>query len=108
MIVNYNGFDYPLDLEEIEVEEARTVKRYAGLSLKGLEEGLAEGDADAMTCLFWLMLKQSGQDHNIEKVTFKIVKFAKAVQEAQEAQATKELEDAAARAIAKDAATPKE
>lgn len=78
MIIHFNNKDYRFDLEDITVEDARAIKRYCGLTLKGLEEGLSEADPDAMTCLYWLMLRQNGEDHNIERVSFKVIKFAAA------------------------------
>lgn len=99
MKVTYEGKSYTLDIEEIEVEHARVIKRYCGLTLRRLEESLAEGDPDALTSLFWLMLRQSGEDHRIESVHFKIVKFAKAIADAQQ------VEEAAAQALAREAET---
>lgn len=108
MIVAFNNKSYILDLDEMNVEEARIIKKYAALTLKGLQDGLAELDPDAMTCLYWLMLRQAGEDHSIERVTFKILKFAEAVGEAQEAEANKLIEEAARRALDRDAAVPKD
>lgn len=100
--IAFNNRTYALDIEEIEVEHARTIKRYCGLTLRKLEESLADGDPDGLTSLYWLMLKQNGEDHAIERVSFKIVKFAKAVGDAQEAEAA----ELAAKAKADE--TPKE
>lgn len=83
MIVHFNNRDYTFDLEEITVDQARVIKRFCGLTLKTLEAGLSEADPDAMTCLYWLMLRQNGEEHNIEKLSFGIVKFARAFGEAQ-------------------------
>lgn len=89
MIIEYEGKSFDLDIEELEVDEARVIKRYAGMTLKGFEEGLAEGDPDALTCLYWLILRQNGEEHNIERIKFKPVKLARAVSVAQEAEAAK-------------------
>jgi hypothetical protein len=87
MQVAFNNKVYTLDIEEIEVEHARVIKRYCGLTLRKLEESLADGDPDGLTSLYWLMLQQNGENHRIESVSFKIVKFAKAVGNAQAAEA---------------------
>jgi hypothetical protein len=102
--IPFNNKVYTLDIEEIEVEHARVIKRYAGLTLRKLEESLAEGDPDGLTSLYWLMLKQSGENHNIESVSFKIVKFAKAVADAQAAEAA----ELAAKAKAEAESAPKD
>jgi hypothetical protein len=95
MQITYDSTTYTLDLEEIDNLEAHTIKRYAGLTLAGLEKSLAEGDVDGLQSLFWLMLHQSGENHNIERVRFKPLRFAMAIGEAQEAEkaARGEVED---------------
>lgn len=101
MIVKFNNREYDLDVDGIEVEHARIIKKYSGLNLKGFGEGIGEGDPDALTSLYWLMLKQNGQDHNIESVSFKAMQFLIAVMEAQ-------LEEAKREAAIKAAETPKD
>ena len=85
MEINYEGTDYTFDLEEIDVMQARRIKKTFGLTLFGLEEGLGVGDPDALAAVYWLMLIQSGQKANMETVNFKLVKFAAAVNDAQKA-----------------------
>jgi len=89
------GKEYTFDLEEITVQQARTIKSQCGITLLGLEEGLENGDPDALRAIFWLMLCQNGEPADIDRVDFKIVKFAKAmdiaaVAEAEAAKATEE------------------
>lgn len=79
MHVTYEDKEYTFDLEEITVAQARTIKASCGLSLMGLEEGLTTGDADALRAVFWLMLCQNGESPDIDRVDFKIVKFARAI-----------------------------
>jgi len=82
MIVKFNSREYELDLEGMEVEHARVILKYnSKLTLKGLGEGIAEGDPDALTATYWLMLKQAGEDHNINTLSFKPMKFLLAVVE---------------------------
>jgi hypothetical protein len=87
MKVEYEGSVYDMDLEEITVRQAKVIKTKCGLSLKGLEDSLQEGDADGLRALFWLMLENSGEHVDIDSVDFKIVKFANAVQAASKAEA---------------------
>jgi hypothetical protein len=103
MKVEYEGKIYDMDLEEITVNQAKIIKVHTGLTLKGLEDALAEGDADGLRALFWLMLENSGEHQSIDSVDFKIVKFANAVQAATKA----ENEAKAARPGPKAAATTK-
>lgn len=93
MKVYYDDKEYDFDLDEITVSQARTIKAKCGFTLLGLEEALAVGDADALRAIFWLMLCNSGQTVDIDRVDFKIVKFAQALQRATEAEtATTETE----------------
>jgi hypothetical protein len=84
MEVDYEGKVYDLDFDEVTVQQAKVIKVHCGLSLKGLEQGLADGDADALRALFWLMTVNSGETASIDTIDFKIVKFSKAIQEAAE------------------------
>jgi hypothetical protein len=103
MEVIYEDKAYTLDFDEITVTQAKVIKTHCGMTLKGLEEGLADGDADALKALFWLMVVNTGETANIDTVDFKIVKFSKAVQEGAEkerlaAEAKDEADAEAARA----------
>lgn len=80
--INYEGEQYTFDLEEIDVAQAETIFKKAGLTLLGLENGLGEGNPYALKAVFWLMLQQNGSKLGYDNVNFKIVKFARAMQEA--------------------------
>jgi hypothetical protein len=84
MEVVYEDKTYDLDFDEVTVAQAKVIKTHCGMTLKGLEQGLADGDADALRALFWLMVVNSGGQANIDTIDFKIVKFSKAVQEGSE------------------------
>lgn len=84
MNVNYEGKIYAFDLEDIDIDQATVIKRKFGLTLLSLEAGLREGDPDALRAIYWIMLTQDGQRANIDNVKFKIVKFANAIQQANE------------------------
>ena len=86
MQVKYEGKDYTFDLDEITVSQATTLKRKLGLTLLGLDQGLREGDPDALRAVFWLMKEQSGERTDIDMVDFKIVKLANAIQDAADAE----------------------
>ena len=79
---SYDGTDYDFDLDEIDVVQATLIKRKFDLNLLTLEQGLRQGDPDALRCIYWLMLSQNGTHMNVDNVSFKVVKFANAVQKA--------------------------
>lgn len=84
MKVEYDGAEYTLDLDEIDVVEASYIKVKTGLTLLGLQAGLEQADPDALKALFWLMHKQSGKAVDIERVNFKIMKFIEAIKGSQD------------------------
>lgn len=98
--VKYEGKEYNFDLEDITVQQARTIKSSCNLTLLGLETGLEQGDPDALRAVFWLMLAQNGEVEEIDRVDFKIVKFARAIDAAaiEEAKRTKTEEAPKAKA----------
>jgi hypothetical protein len=104
MVVDFEGKEYNLDFDDITVQQAIVIKTHCKMTLKGLEEGLADADPDALRALFWLMQVNSGVASNIDTLDFKIVKFSKAVQVGAEKQAVKAKEEAAAEADAAKAA----
>jgi hypothetical protein len=101
--INYEGKDYGLDLDDVDISQATTIYRKFNLTLLGLEVGLREGNPDALRAIYWLMLSQDGQRVNIDNVIFKIVKFANALQAANEAETLAAEDKAKAEGL-----TPKE
>lgn len=92
MIIEFEDAEWKLDLDEVDVAQARTIKNATGMTLLDLEEALERVDPDAMVALYWLMKVQSGVTVNMAKVNFKIVAFGKAVTAAQ----LREIEEKAA------------
>lgn len=90
--ITYEDNIYILDLEDMDTDEARAMERFGVKNLKALEDGIGEGDINALTVAFWLMLKQSGEVVRIDRVKFKPVKFIRCLGEAGE-KASTEAED---------------
>ena len=83
MKIAYDGTDYEFDLDEITNKQAQVIYvTFERMTLLDLEAGLAAGNPNALTAIFWLMLTQSGVKIAPADVDFKIVKFGNAVQEA--------------------------
>jgi hypothetical protein len=92
MKVDYEGEVLEFDLEKITVRQAMMLKQKLGLTLLGLDEGLATGDPAAMLAVYWLMRTLNGDKVDIDDLDFKVVVLANAIQEAVE------KEEAAAKA----------
>jgi hypothetical protein len=91
MIVNYDGEEYKLDLDELDLAEAMVIKVKTSMSLMKFQAGLEEMDPDALRALYWLMMKQNGKAVDIDRVNFKVSKFASAVTEAQKEEPAPEV-----------------
>jgi hypothetical protein len=100
MIVHFEDKDYQFDLDDIDVSQARYLKRKTGMTLMDLEDGLERADPDCLVALYWLMLAQNGKAIDMDKVNFKLVKFGialrKAAEAEREANPTEELDEATA------------
>jgi len=78
-VVHFEEQDYNFDIEDLSLSQARSIFRQTGLTVKGLMDGLNEMDPEALAALYWLMLAQNGTVTDINKVNFKVMKFAEAL-----------------------------
>jgi hypothetical protein len=79
MKVAYEGKEYELDLDEIDVKQARTIKAATGLTVMQVQRGMLEVDPDAMVGLFWYMKVTNGETCNIRTVNFKLGPFSESI-----------------------------
>jgi hypothetical protein len=84
MKIEYEGETLEFDLEEVTVSQATVLKRRLGLTLLSLDQGLMDGDPDALRAVMWLIQTQAGKKVDIDELDFKIVKLANAIQAAVE------------------------
>jgi len=82
MKILFDEREYELDLDEMTVAQARTIMVAFGFTIKTLQDGIAEGNPDAIAAMFWLMLAQSGEKADPKTVDFKIVPFMAAIEAA--------------------------
>lgn len=85
--IHFEDQDFEFDIDDIDVNQARAIKRYTQMSLFKWQEALKEADPDALVGLYWLMMNQNGKAVDMHKVNFKIVQFGNAVGEAFEREA---------------------
>lgn len=60
MIIEFEGRAWEFDPKTITVDEWRQFKRIYQMTPSKFEKGVAEGDPDAYTFLYWIMLRRSG------------------------------------------------
>lgn len=82
MLVNYDDREWELDLDEMDVKQARTIKVATGLTPLELQRGMVQVDPDALVGLFWYMQVTNGEKCDIRRVNFKLVKFSNAISDA--------------------------
>lgn len=112
MLVDYDGTEYELDLDEMDVKQARTIKVATGLTVMALQKGMLEVDPDALVGLYWYMMVSNGVKCDIRRVNFKVGKFANALSDAIVNDLTdeqkEELEEATGVPIERKEDSPKE
>lgn len=86
MLVHFEDTDYQFELEDIDVSQARYIKRQTGLSIKAFLDGLGEIDPDCVVAAYWLMKAQNGTVVDMNKVNFKLIRFGDALGEAMKAE----------------------
>lgn len=110
MQIEFEDQEYSFDLDEIDLRQASVIYDKCGLTLMTLELGLGDGNPAAMRAIYWLMLSQNGREEDIDRLNFKVVKFAHALQvsgeKAEKEAAAKAKADKAPKARAARASSP--
>jgi hypothetical protein len=80
MKIEFEGKVYDFDLDDLNSDEAKTIKDHYGLNLGDFTRSIFDSDPDAIIGAYWLMRRQNGEpDLAPENVkSFKIVTFLSA------------------------------
>lgn len=93
LLIKYDDREYILDLEDMDDDEARAMERFGVKNLREFDEGISDGDLDALTVAYWLMKKQNGEPGvRLERMKFRPIAFLHALGEAAKAEAEKNPE----------------
>jgi hypothetical protein len=65
IIKDFEGRDWDFDFDAITIDEWRIAKRSYKMTPKAVQSGLDEADPDAMTVIYWAMLRQDGQQNAV-------------------------------------------
>lgn len=60
LIVTFEGHEFSFDKNAINIDEWRELKRKYKMTPKQFDETIGQADPDASTFLYWVMLRQSG------------------------------------------------
>lgn len=60
MLIDFEGTKYDFDKDHITIDEWRELKRKYGMTPKRFDETIGEADPDASTFLYWVMIRQAG------------------------------------------------
>lgn len=82
MLVKYEDREWELDLDEMDVKQARVIKAATGLTPLAVQRGMVEVDPDALVALYWYMKVSAGERCDIKRVNFKIAEFSGALSDA--------------------------
>jgi hypothetical protein len=77
-MIRWQGSEYEFDIDKAGTAELREIKRKYKLSLRKLLEGLEEMDVDAVTCVYWLVMRSDGKHDDLvlgDDLEFPVVEF---------------------------------
>lgn len=93
MIINYDGQQYPFDMDDITVKQALKIEKFMGCSFAEWGKRLQAGDdLPARQALGWLILSRGALDAPVGDTDFKLVALGNALDEAFKAEAPPEAE----------------
>jgi phage tail tube protein FII len=93
MIIDYDGSEYEFELEDITLPQATRIFKAYNMSLLELEVGMQMGNPNALRAAYWVMLDQNGDKRPLDRLSFKPVKFARALNAAIKAETEAQEED---------------
>jgi hypothetical protein len=79
MIVEFDDKEYSFDIEDLSLSQATRIFKKYNLSLLELELGMQTGNINALRAIYWVMLEQNGERRDMDRLSFKPVKFARAL-----------------------------
>jgi hypothetical protein len=88
-MIKWDGSDYEFDIDKAGVAELREIKRKFGFSLRKLLEGVEELDVDAVTCVYWMVMRSDGKHDDLvlgDDLEFPVVEFMAAWAEGRESE----------------------
>jgi len=65
LTITFEGRDWSFEKEAITVDEWRDLKRKYKMTPKQFDEGIGEADPDASTFVYWIMLRQAGDQRAV-------------------------------------------
>jgi hypothetical protein len=87
LIINYDGGQYPFNMDDITVKQALKIEKFMGCSFADWGKKLQAGDdLPARQALGWLILSQGALEAPIEDTDFKLVALGNALDEAFQAE----------------------
>jgi hypothetical protein len=91
LIINYDGKQYPFDMDDVEILQALAIEKHMGCSFDEWGKKLQKGDMKARQVLGWLILHPAGEVP-VEATNFKMVALGKALDAAYAAETPAEAE----------------
>ena len=89
MKIEYEGEQYDLDMDSIDVKQAIKIEKHIGGTLSDWETGLGQASTPCLQALGWLIFT-GGDSTPIDEVNFKIMVLSKALAAADAKEAAEE------------------
>lgn len=86
-MIKWQGSEYEFEIDKVATPELREIKRKYKLTLRGLLDGLEQLDVDAITCMYWLVMRSDGKHDDLvlsDDLNFPVVEFMSAWADGQE------------------------
>jgi hypothetical protein len=79
-MIKWDGGEYDFDFDRVGTAELRAIKKHPdfGFTLRKLLEGLTELDVDAITCVYWLVMRSDGKHDDLvlsTELEFPVIEF---------------------------------
>lgn len=80
-MIRFEDGEYEFDFEKVSLPEYREIKRKLGLTIRTFMEGVELADPDAVTALYWLVLRTDGKHDDLvlaDDLDFDVFRFLEA------------------------------
>lgn len=73
LLFHLDGADYQFDPNTLDLDEAKTIKKVSGLTVRRFQEGMQDLDADALQAMVWLTKTRAGEAVRFADIKFDII-----------------------------------
>jgi len=79
MIIEFAGKEYQYDPAMIDMTVGMRIKEHTGQGMRSWEKSIDDGDPKALQALYWVVLRQNGENVPLQTLNFSLQEFYSAV-----------------------------